>query len=284
MNSFLFLHPCRGLAYRRVTGKGKVRTDAALHHLRTIAAVTMITACMASVTASAQNAAADSLGCDDESCRFKATQLIVPSALIVTSAVGVCNGWFHSVNNGVKDGMEGWRKDKYLNIDDYLQYLPIAANVGLGLAGLKPRHPFKERIACTATAYIAMGIMVNVTKIAVGEKRPDSNAHNSFPSGNTATAFMGAELVRKEYGNTAGFCAYAIAASVAVMRMYNNLHWLNDVIAGAGMGILSAKIGFWLLPWEKRLFGWDKAGNGTALVPCFNIHDNSLILTFYTAF
>lgn len=284
MKSFLFLHPFRDLANRWVTGKGKMCPDAALPHLRATVAVSMVTACMASVTVSAQNAVADSLRHDDEACRFKATQLIVPSALIVTGSVGVCNGWFHSVNNDLKDGMEGWRKDKYLKVDDYLQYLPVAANIGLGLVGLKSRHPFRERVACTATAYIAMGIMVNVTKRVVGEKRPDSGARNSFPSGHTATAFMGAELVRKEYGNMSGLCAYAVATSVAIMRMYNNRHWLNDVIAGAGMGILSAKIGFWLLPWEKRMLGWNKAGDGTAIVPYFNTQDNSFALTFYTTF
>ena len=180
--------------------------------------------------------------------------------------------------------MTEWRKNKYVKVDDYLQYLPVAANVGLGLTGIKARHPLRERVACTATAYLVMGIMVNVTKRAVGEKRPDTNARNSFPSGHTATAFMGAELVRKEYGNAAGLCAYAVATSVAVMRLYKNRHWLNDIIAGAGMGIMSAKIGFWLLPWEKRLFGWDKKKNDAALLPYIDTQSNGLAMTFYTTF
>ena len=28
--------------------------------------------------------------------------------------------------------------------------------------------------------------------------------------------------------------------------MYNNEHWLSDVIAGAGLGILCANVGTWL--------------------------------------
>ena len=39
------------------------------------------------------------------------------------------------------------------------------------------------------------------------------------------------------------------------MRMYRDWHWFSDVLAGAGVGILSANIGCWLLDPTKRLFG-----------------------------
>ena len=38
------------------------------------------------------------------------------------------------------------------------------------------------------------------------------------------------------------------------MRLYNNRHWLNDVLAGAGVGIISAQIGNWLLPLNRKIF------------------------------
>lgn len=53
-------------------------------------------------------------------------------------------------------------------------------------------------------------------------------------SGHTATVFIGAELVRIEYGGWYGAGAYTIATGVAFMRMYNGRHWLHDVVAGAG--------------------------------------------------
>ena len=37
--------------------------------------------------------------------------------------------------------------------------------------------------------------------------------------------------------------------------MYNGAHWFSDVLAGAGIGILSAHIGSWLLDPAKRMFG-----------------------------
>ena len=211
-----------------------------------------------------------------EPCGFRPQQLIVPSALIAVGAFGVSNGWLCSIKQDVRDGFQDLRGDSRFKADDYLQYLPVVANLGLGWIGAKPRHPFRERFAATATAYLAMGVMVNTTKLLANEKRPDSDAQNSFPSGHTATAFMGAELVREEYGNAYGTGAYIFATGIAFLRLYNDRHWLNDVLAGAGIGILSARIGYWLLPWEKKLFGWDQNSYSLAVLPTYNPETKAL--------
>lgn len=185
---------------------------------------------------------------------FHPCQLILPVSLIATGTWGICNGWLQSVNCSVQKDMTNLRESHFTHADDYIQYLPVASNLGLEFIGAKAKHNLKERLIITATSYLAMGIMVNGIKLAVNEKRPDSSASNSFPSGHTATAFMGAELVRGEYGTGYAVGAYTIAVGVAFLRLYNNRHWLNDVIAGAGVGILSARIGYWLLPMNQRLF------------------------------
>lgn len=103
--------------------------------------------------------------------------------------------------------------------------------LGLGLIGVKCRHSFKERVAVGLASYLAMTAIVNAMKYTVREKRPDSSARNSFPSGHTATVFTGAELVRMEYGLGIGIAAYTVATGVAFPRLYNGRHWLNDVLA-----------------------------------------------------
>ena len=70
-------------------------------------------------------------------------------------------------------------------------------------------------------------------------------------------AFTGAELVRREYGGWWGVGAYALATTTALMRVYNGRHWTSDLLGGAAIGILSADIGYWLLPLERRLFRLD---------------------------
>lgn len=208
------------------------------------------------ILTSARTDGRDSLSSATVEPAFRPRQLILPAALIGAGTFGVCNGWFHSVRDDIHEKMNCMRGGCYFHADDYLQYLPVAANVSMGCLGIKSRHCFKERAAITATAYAAMGIIVNVGKVSFRERRPDSNARNSFPSGHTATAFMGAELVRQEYGGAYGWGAYTLATGIAALRLYNERHWLNDVIAGAGIGILSARIGSWMLPLNRRLFGW----------------------------
>jgi len=217
--------------------------------------------------------------CQEDSARiahpkFHIKQLILPATLVAVGSFGVCNGAFHKLNNSIRDGITDLRGNHYYRIDDYIQYLPIASYLGLGAIGVKCRHGFKERFVAGATAYLTMGILVNTTKYVVREKRPDSNARNSFPSGHTATVFMGAELIRQEYGLGLSIGAYTIATGVAFLRIYNDRHWLNDVIAGAGIGILSARIGYWMLPLYQKWLHWNRQGT-IAFIPDFNINSKS---------
>ena len=77
--------------------------------------------------------------------------------------------------------------------------------------------------------------------------RPDGSTRNSFPSGHTAHAFLAASIVHTEFRHKSpwyGIGAYSVASSVAALRMLNNRHWQSDVFAGAGIGILSAHLGY----------------------------------------
>ena len=35
--------------------------------------------------------------------------------------------------------------------------------------------------------------------------------------------------------------------TVGALRIYNNAHWLHDVIAGAGFGIASTELSYWFI-------------------------------------
>lgn len=212
--------------------------------------------------------------------QFKIQQLIVPTSLLAVGTFGVYNGWFHGLRDDVRTGMTDLRKD-YIHIDDYIQYLPVASNIGLGLIGVKGKHPMREKIATTATAYAIMGILTYGMKHSLHETRPDTEERNSFPSGHAARAFMGAELVRMEYGWGYGLAAYSIAAGTAFLRLYNDRHWLNDVIGGAGIGILSAQAAYWLLPLERKLLGWKSPSSSFTLVPFTDGHSANVSLSWH---
>ena len=61
---------------------------------------------------------------------------------------------------------------------------------------------------------------------------------------------MGAEILRREFGKEYPWIAvagYAVATLVGLMRISNNRHWAGDVLAGAGLGILSVSLVYWTL-------------------------------------
>lgn len=191
--------------------------------------------------------------------KFDAKQLILPFTLISIGTIGVYSSSFQKLNMSIKDQMDIMRNSRYFHADDYIQYLPAVTYLSFRAIGIKAKHSFKERVLVEATAYIAMAALTNSGKYSFREMRPDSSARNSFPSGHTATVFTGAELMREEYGPLIGTAAYSVAAGIAFLRIYNGRHHLNDVIAGAGVGILSARIGYWMLPLYQRWFKWNQS-------------------------
>ena len=149
-----------------------------------------------------------------------------------------------------------WRGEHRTTIDDYLQYVPLASVYGLSLLGAEAKHNYVDRTLEVGTACVALVGIVGGAKYLIDKERPDGSDLNSFPSGHAAKVFMGAELVRIEYGDDHPWLAagaYTIATATGALRVYNNHHWISDVIAGAGVGILSARIGYWLLPYTKRM-------------------------------
>ena len=150
------------------------------------------------------------------------------------------------------------------NLDDILQYTPTILNVGLSASGLKTKNTRADRLGIFV---LGTGIYVVATqslKYAINETRPNGTEH-SFPSGHAATAFFGATLLAKEYGENYPWIAvggYTIAGTTAVLRMANNQHWATDVFMGAGIGIASAEIASYLYPKIKtKLFNSKSAWN-----------------------
>lgn len=188
--------------------------------------------------------------------QFNPKQLILPASLIALGAAGVSKQ-FSPLKNAVRDQFKDWSHGRRYTFDDHLQYTPVLGYLVMGLVGVPCKHRFLERFMVCATSYMSLGIMVNTVKYTVRELRPRTGRRNSFPSGHSATAFMGAELIRLEYSPGIAIAAYGWAAAIGFMRMWNEMHWINDVIAGAGVGILSARIGYWMLPLYKKWFHWD---------------------------
>ena len=136
-------------------------------------------------------------------------------------------------------------------IDNYTQYVPLALTIGLKIAGVESRSDWPRFWASSAASAAIMAGLVNGIKYTASEMRPDGSTRNSWPSGHTATAFLAATILHKEYGLTRSpwysVGAYTLATATGVMRVLNNRHWISDVLSGAGIGILSVELGYGLM-------------------------------------
>lgn len=206
--------------------------------------------------------------------KFAPKHLIIPAGLVALGTWGMLNPWCKNLRVKLKNQLAEWRHGMYVHEDDYVQYMPAFGYLTGSYWGLRGHHSLAERTVALGTAYVVMGTIVNILKYTTNEQRPDGTSCNSFPSGHTATAFMGVELFRLEYGNKWGIPAYFLAGTVGLLRLYNERHWLNDVIAGAGIGIASAKAGYWLLPLTRKLFHI-KPGNTMTFFPQYHPHSRS---------
>ena len=133
-------------------------------------------------------------------------------------------------------------------IDDYTQFFGPAMTVGLKLGGVEGRSDWPRLFASAAMSYGIMAGFVNGIKYTAKEMRPDGSTANSWPSGHTATSFVGATLLHKEYGLTRSpwysGAGYGVATATGIMRILNNRHWISDVMSGAGIGIMSTELGY----------------------------------------
>ena len=110
--------------------------------------------------------------------------------------------------------------------DDYLRFSPAAAMIMMRACGVEGRS--KVGAEWLSAEVFSAGIMVaavNGLKYSVRRMRPDGSTRNSFPSGHTATAFMGATMLHKEYGWRSpwiSFAGYAAATITGASRIMNN--------------------------------------------------------------
>lgn len=195
--------------------------------------------------------------------------IAIPAGLITYGSLSVTTGWFDDVNLfGRRWATANEDPDRKTSIDDYTEFVPAAAVFALDAAGVKGRNNVVDRSALYVAAYGIAHLFTIPLKRLSRQTRPDSSDLLSFPSGHTSTAFVSAEFLRQEYKGVSpwiGAGGYAVAILTGYLRMYNNKHWFSDVMAGAGIGILSTRLSYWLYPKLKNAI-LGKSGKGDAMV------------------
>lgn len=150
----------------------------------------------------------------------------------------------HAISRRVSGGMPNFNT----GVDDYLRFAPLATQLAMSLSGVEGRSKNRWQVVTTdAMATAMMATMVYGLKFGVDRTRPNGEG-GGFPSGHTATAFMGATLLAHEYGHKSVWipiAGYSVATATGVLRILNNKHYASDVLVGAAIGIVSAELAYW---------------------------------------
>ena len=117
------------------------------------------------------------------------------------------------------------------------------------------------RFAVNTLASVGVGFALKTgLKKMIKEERPDHSDKESFPSGHATMAFAAARSIDKEFRKESiwiPIAGYAAATAIGVERVASDRHHWYDVVAGAGLGIASAELTWWLsdLLFPQRKYG-----------------------------
>ncbi|MEZ5105742.1 MAG: phosphatase PAP2 family protein [Draconibacterium sp.] len=176
---------------------------------------------------------------------------IAPTLLITT-------GTALHFSTDAKQNFQNWMQNHFTysgHVDDYIQYAPLVAVYSLNLFGVEGKNNFGNRTALALKSLLLNDFIVSNLKRWSGSERPNGEPH-SFPSGHTSVAFALAQFMHHEFGDESiwySVGAYSCAATVGILRVAKNAHWISDIAAGAGIGMLSTEFIY-----LTHLYKWDK--------------------------
>lgn len=168
----------------------------------------------------------------------------------------------------VRDQLQAHRssgKDDVAGVFRRMGQAEVFGTVGIGtiVVGVVTGNPRIRRAGERISAGLLLaGTLGVIAKEVVGRRRPDLtggayrfkpfSGQDAWPSGHTTMAFALAASVSDEVHSTpVSIGLYTAATLTGWSRLNDNRHWVSDVLAGAALGITSAKLmnGHW------RVFG-----------------------------
>ncbi|MDD2772436.1 MAG: phosphatase PAP2 family protein [Elusimicrobiales bacterium] len=148
--------------------------------------------------------------------------------------------------------------DATTHFGDYKVQLPLIT--GSWVAGMATGNETLKKIAADGAeaSFIAAGLITPALVYISGRALPDTGEdamkfrpftpmRYSYPSGHTTEAFAMATVLdqnlRRHFGYWPTPFLYALAAGTAHSRVYDDVHYVSDIILGAGIGWA---VGYWI--------------------------------------
>jgi hypothetical protein len=216
----------------------------------------------------------------------KSIKPYVPGIIAVTyGVIALSEGPLKNLDKYVAEKRNERRPDFHTTVDDFLRYAPFLVVYGFDAIGINSKNNFKDKTSMVVLSGTIAYVTTGLVKELANKHRPNQTDFRSFPSGHATISFVGAEIINQEFGHLSpwySIAGYTLASATSVLRIYNNEHWFSDVVAGAGVGILSAKVTYFMFPLLKRMILGNKNKTQYTLVPAY--HQKNIGLTFVSKF
>jgi len=199
----------------------------------------------------------------NDSLQFKMTEktlsekTVAPKILIGASLLITGTAFENRFQNNIRNQVG---TDFNTTIDNYLWYVPLVEMYSADLLGIESKNHWFDQSKNAFIAHMVNKYTTNALKGLITKERPSGYNSSSFPSGHTSKAFTSATVLYEEYKDTSPWLAYSgyvFASSTAFLRVAKNSHYLSDVLAGAGLGILITKLVYHF----DYLFDWNPFKN-----------------------
>lgn len=178
-------------------------------------------------------------------------QWIAPTIAFTTGLIFATVPSFNKLEKNIN--LEIRKTGRQTEVDQLIQFLPAISVFALDAVGIKGKNTVRKQIKLFGASQLSAALIVYPMKIMIKRPRPNGEDNRSFPSGHATRAFVSAEFLHQEFGHLSpwiSIAGYTTASATAYLRLYQNEHWLGDVLAGAALGMASTKLVYWI---NKRL-------------------------------
>lgn len=175
--------------------------------------------------------------------------LILPTSFCIAGVIIKGSSFRKSFQEDVQASR--WRTNTH--VDNYIQYAPMAEMYVADIFYSKTKNEVFQQSKNLIISQLFTAVIVQALKMTTNVTRPNGAAH-SFPSGHSSVAFTGATALYLEYRDSNPFLAYSgygFSTATGILRVTNNRHWVSDVLVGAGIGMFSAQLTWYINPFKN---------------------------------
>lgn len=150
--------------------------------------------------------------------------------------------------------IQGFFPESDTKADNWMRVIPSAQIYLFDALGVRHRNSVCNQTKYLAASLASSAVVVEVLKHVVFVKRP-GGGRNSYPSSHTCVAFAGATALYHEFRDENPLLAcsgFVTAGATGLLRITNGAHWLPDVLAGAGLGMMITNLVYYAEPFGEK--------------------------------